>query len=123
MPRVTIKNLPDAVTGHPDHCARWVLMTAHLYYDRGESLISDELFDALCRRAAEGWDELMPIRQEQLGSAEDILVTAHHVKLTHLSVSAAERVWANARKTALTPYTFAPTGKLSCGTRYTTVKG
>ena len=123
MSRVKLENLPDPVTGNPDQCARWVLMTAHLYYDRGESLISDEEFDALCRRVASAWGELHPTRQEQLGSPEDILATAHHVKLTVYSISAAESLWARAAGTPLSPYTFSCIGHLSCGARYTTIKG
>lgn len=108
----------------PDLAARWVLMLAHLYYDRNVNLVADQEYDALSNFVADHWDEVHPFRQWQLGDAHSIRSSGCHVKLTRLSIAAAERVWSERRRERLCGYQFEEAGQHPenrCS--YTTIKG
>jgi len=69
--------------------ARWVVMLAHLYYVRNESIVYDHEFDKLSNYVADHWEELEPIMQHQLGSADDIRSGGSHVLITQMGVGGA----------------------------------
>ena len=36
----------------------WYLITSYLYYHRNESIISDPLFDEMCKRMLDNWSDI-----------------------------------------------------------------
>ena len=65
-----------------DLAARRIVMASYLYYRRDKSIITDADFDAYCKLVADNWDKLKPLRQWQLGSAEDIRASGYMVRVT-----------------------------------------
>lgn len=43
------------IDGDPNLLVPWYLMTSYLYYIENEVIISDGLYDAICRRLDEDW--------------------------------------------------------------------
>lgn len=74
---------------HPDLAARKALVAAYLYNVLAAPTISDARFDDLCRIAADGWDQLDPVRQWQLESPEATRATSMHFKYTAATIGAA----------------------------------
>lgn len=74
---------------HPDLAARKALVAAYLYNVLAAPTISDARFDELCRIAADGWDQLDPVRQWQMESPEATRATSMHFKYTALTIGAA----------------------------------
>lgn len=72
-----------------DLCARKVIMSAMLYYSLDAPVLSDQEFDAMCKRCIDNWEDLSPLRQFQLGSPEELATTAYQVKITHAGVHGA----------------------------------
>ena len=70
----------------PDLKARKIVVASILYYSFNESMMADEKFDKLCVEVVEEWDQLPPLRQWQLGSAEEIKASGFHIKATTLAV-------------------------------------
>ena len=64
-------------------------MSAYLYYRQASPVVHDAYYDRLSKEVAKGWQKLDAFRQWQLGSADEILATGHHVKVTALVESAA----------------------------------
>lgn len=83
--------IPDQ-NSSADLIARWVLMLAHLYYDRGVSLVDDATYDELSCLVADRWDELSETRQTMLGSPDEIRATGSGVLLSRAAIGAAERL-------------------------------
>lgn len=69
-----------------DLCARKVIMSAMLYYSLDAPKVSDQEFDAMCKRCIKEWDQLSPLRQFQLGSPEELATTGYHIKITYYGV-------------------------------------
>lgn len=117
-----------------DLAARQVVMSAHLYYDRGSTVLSDADYDALTERVASGWRDLRPFLRWQLGSPEEILATGAGVKLTLAAIHGAdawhrkvlkrapELPYSLSRKWRLSPKGLNPDAPLS-RTRWTPIAG
>lgn len=73
----------------PDLAARKVIVAAYCYYVLDAPVMSDGTYDELSKIAADGWDELDPVRRWCLGSPEDTRATGSHIRFTALAVSAA----------------------------------
>jgi len=39
-------------------CVAWYLMASYAYYKQNESLLSDEVFDKMCKWMIENWDSI-----------------------------------------------------------------
>ena len=48
----------EAIERSPNLTVPWYLMTSYLYYHEDESLISDGLYDAMCKLMLDRWDEI-----------------------------------------------------------------
>ncbi len=72
----------------PDLAARRLLMSAHLYYDHSQPILSDAENDALAKYVSDHFDDLHPTRIWQLRNRKIILATTHHVKLTTQTIEA-----------------------------------
>lgn len=71
------------------------LMLSHLYYQRYESVVEDEVFDKICRRLYEGFDSL-PSDHPHIGYiSRDALKagTAYHIKDYPMMVCVAADMW------------------------------
>ena len=90
---------------YPDLAGRWVIMLSHLYYDRAVSIIPDFEFDRLCRYVSDHFDEISPVVQWQLGSAEAIKSSGFHVKITCMGASSANGIAARSDQ-YVAPYVF-----------------
>lgn len=104
-----------------------ILMSAHLYYDRGVSVLSDAEFDDLCIEVVDNWDELTAYQQWQLGDPLDLVSTGCGVRLTRAAVGGAEAWYEKMTgKKIETPYEFWPDGESSdnlYSVGYTGVRG
>lgn len=69
--------------------ARYLIMSAYLYYNRSCNVISDGEYDKLSNFVADNWNELNDQLQWQLNSAEDIRATGNGIKITMQGESAA----------------------------------
>lgn len=76
----------------PDLAARKILVAAYLYYNHDRSIMSDGEYDKLSQYVANHWDELPPIRQWCLGSAEATRATGMHFKFTTYCTAAARHL-------------------------------
>ena len=72
--------------------ARWVLMLAHLYYDRGVSIVDDAEFDAMCEEVADHFGELPEHERTLLGEPETLRHTGMDMLFSRLIVAQAERM-------------------------------
>lgn len=72
-----------------DLWARQAVVASLLYYRHDHSFMSDETFDAMCKRIADAWDQLSPIRKFMLGSAGEIRSSGFGVKVTVAAENAA----------------------------------
>jgi hypothetical protein len=72
-----------------DLTARRVVVASMLYYGLDSSMMSDAEFDESCKRLAAQFDQLDPVRQWQLESAEAISASGYQVKVTQAAASAA----------------------------------
>ena len=79
--------LPDSAS--LDLKARWVIMSAHLYYRHASPIIYDSYYDRLTQEIARSWAQLDSFRQWQFGSLEDFQATGGHIKVTTYAESAA----------------------------------
>lgn len=88
-------------------CARWLLMLAHLYYDRDVALVDDATYDQLSQDVADVWGEITsPLLRWQLGDPDDIRATGMGFKLTWATVGGAEALWKAVEDEPLRPYEF-----------------
>lgn len=82
----------------PDLRARWLLMSAHLYYDRASPVLSDAEYDALSERVAHdlevgellGESGIDPVRERQLGTPTQVRASGSHFRVTQATVGGAE---------------------------------
>lgn len=72
-----------------DLAARKVIVASYMYYMFDAPPLSDGEYDALCKIVADNWDQLDPVRQWQLGSADEIRASGFGIKHTAYSVAAA----------------------------------
>jgi len=72
-----------------DLTARRVVCASMLYYGLDQSVMSDAEFDEACKRLAAEFDQLGPIRQWQLDSAEAIAASGFKIKVTVAAANAA----------------------------------
>ena len=79
------------LAAQPSLClmARRIVVASYLYYRHDCSMMLDGEFDSLCKRVADRWRELEPLRQWQLGSAQDIRASGFRVKVTRAAEGAA----------------------------------
>lgn len=73
----------------PNRAARWLIMSAYLYYHRDSPVLSDGDYDEVSKFVADNFDELDPQLQWQLESAEAIRATGQGIKITARGESAA----------------------------------
>lgn len=73
----------------PNRAARWLIMSAYLYYHRDSPVLSDGDYDEVSKFVADNFDELEPQLQWQLESAEAIRATGQGIKITARGESAA----------------------------------
>lgn len=85
----SLKNFQMKIPTNPDQAARWLIMSAYLYYERNCNVLSDGDYDKLSNFVADHWSELTPQLQWQLGSAEDVRATGSHILITQQGESAA----------------------------------
>ncbi len=71
-----------------DLMARHVIMASLLYYSLDISMFTDAEYDDKCKKVADHFNEIDPVRQWQLGSPEDIRTSGFGVKITVLAASA-----------------------------------
>lgn len=72
-----------------ERSARWLVMSAYLYYERSCNKISDGDYDKLSNFVADNWDELSDQMKWQLNSPSDIRATGNGIKITQMGESAA----------------------------------
>lgn len=72
-----------------DHAARFVIMSALLYYRFNTQIMSDAQYDELSERIAARWDELNDLRHWQLGSPEEVRTSGYHIKVTYAGITGA----------------------------------
>lgn len=58
MIRKVEKLCKEAVERSPHLLVPWYLMTSYLYYVEDQSVISDKMFDNICRRLLSEWDTI-----------------------------------------------------------------
>jgi hypothetical protein len=73
----------------PDLAARKILVAAFLYYVLDAPTMSDGMYDKLSQIAADGWDQLDPVRQWQLDSPDATRASGAHFKYTAATIGAA----------------------------------
>lgn len=102
---------------HPDLKARKLLMAAHLYYDRGISIMADAAYDELSREVA---DDIVltntgalppdmaidPVRIWQLGDPQDVRSSGMAFKFTWATIHGAESWYRST--TNMRPKPFSP---------------
>ena len=74
---------------HPDLAARKVLAAAYAYNVLAMPILDDARFDELSRLAADGWDQLDPVRKWQMESPQATRATSMHFKYTAATIGAA----------------------------------
>lgn len=84
----------------------WVLMASYAYYIHGEGLLSDTLFDSLCKGLLEKWDNIQH-RHKHLITLEDLRAgTLYGLREEHypgITKSAAMRLLWKLKEQAETP--------------------
>lgn len=73
----------------PEKSARWLVMSAYLYYQRNINVLSDGDYDAISEYVADNFDDLSEQMQWQLESPEAIRATGNGIKITKRGESAA----------------------------------
>jgi hypothetical protein len=85
--------LPSIADGDtPWKVARWALMCAHLYYDRGVSVIDDADFDEMCRELIEVWDKIPEHERVLLGDPDELAHTGQGMAFSSLIVGQANQL-------------------------------
>lgn len=69
--------------------ARWLIMSAYLYYHRSCNVLSDGDYDKLSNFVADNWNELSEQLKWQLNSPDDIRATGMGIKITQMGESSA----------------------------------
>lgn len=72
----------------PELAARWLIMSAYLYYHRDSPVLPDGDYDEVSKYVADNLDELSPQMQWQLESPEAIRATGQGIKITPMGESA-----------------------------------
>lgn len=84
--------MPESAS--PDLRARWVLMSAYLYYRRGSPLLHDTYYDRLVRELVSQWDQLEMHRTWALGGDPRISsASGHTFKITRACEAGALAWW------------------------------
>ena len=91
----------------PDLAARRLLCAAMAYYALDDPLIEDSEYDDLSEFVSQGWEGIEPIRQWQLGSAEEVLASGYHFKITRLTADATV-AWMETKRADLKPLGSSP---------------
>lgn len=58
MPALLDERCRQVVERHPDAAVAWLLMAAYAYYVEDDPILSDGLFDRLCRDLAARWHQV-----------------------------------------------------------------
>lgn len=72
--------------------ARKIIMSAYLYYYADENILPDVEYDSLSRIVAMNWDQLIPLRQFQLGDPDALKASGYHIIQNYASEGGA-RSW------------------------------
>ena len=82
------------ITGNRNLLVPYYLMLSHLYYDRDESLVSDALYDLICKRLDEEWDLVRHWHKDLVDRAALSAGTGYHLKHPRRVVEAANALFA-----------------------------
>lgn len=80
--------LMDAIAQEVDRKARLCVMASMLYYGLNVTMMPDTAYDQMAKYVSDNWKKLTPLRQWQLGTAEEIAASGFRAKVTLLAADA-----------------------------------
>ena len=76
----------------PGRCVSWYMMASYLYYQRNESIISDELYDQICKKILNNYENINHPHKRRIKRSDLKAGTGYTIKkYPAIVVSAAER--------------------------------
>ena len=76
----------------PGQCVSWYLMASYLYYKKDETVISDELFDQICKKILANWKDIEHPHKKRIKRGDLEAGTGYAIKkYPSIVMSSAER--------------------------------
>ena len=64
----------------PGRCVSWYMMCSYLYYQKDESVISDELFDQICKKILDNWKDIKHPHKRRIKKSDLEAGTGYAIK-------------------------------------------
>jgi len=76
----------------PSRCVSLYMMSSYLYYQKNESVLSDELFDQICKKILDNWKDIKHSHKRRIKKVNLVCGTGYTIKkYPSIVVSSAER--------------------------------
>ena len=82
----------------PNRCVAYYMMSSYLYYDQDKHVISDGLFDQMCKKILSNWDDITPPHKKLIDKESLEAGTGYYIKYTNMIKGAAEQWYQESEK-------------------------
>ena len=82
----------------PNRCVAYYMMSSYLYYDQDKHVISDGLFDQMCKKKLSNWDDITHPHKKLIDKESLEAGTGYYIKYTNMIKGAAEQWYQESEK-------------------------
>ena len=87
----------------PNRCVAFYMMSSYLYYEKDKNVITDSLFDQICKKILKNWDKIDHPHKKLIDKKSLEAGTGYYIKYTNMIKGAAESWYNESRKTKMSP--------------------
>ena len=82
----------------PNRCVAFYMMSAYLYYEKDKQVLTDSMFDNICKKILKTWDTIDHPHKELIDKESLEAGTGYYIKYTNMIKGAAESWYAESQK-------------------------
>ena len=87
----------------PNRCVAFYMMSSYLYYEKDKQVLTDSMFDNICKKILKTWDTIDHPHKELIDKESLEAGTGYYIKYTNMIKHAAESWYDQSRKTKMSP--------------------
>ena len=82
----------------PDRCVAFYMMSSYLYYEQDKHVLSDGMFDDICKKILSKWDDITHPHKELIDKEQLEAGPGYYIKYTNMIKGAAESWFTESEK-------------------------
>ena len=82
----------------PNRCVAFYMMSSYLYYEQDKHVLSDGMFDNICKKILSKWDDITHPHKELIDKEQLKAGTGYYLKYTNMIKGAAESWYKESEK-------------------------